>query len=322
MNKRTALVTAIGSVAGDIVIKSLKKMGWRVVGCDIYPGQWLADSANVDAFYQAPYATDTENYLSFMERVCQAENVEMILPLIDVEVDIFSHNRTWFEEKNIVLCISPRQTLDICRDKKLFQEFVDENCPDIMTIPTSFLRDVDIPEWGFPVVCKPYNGRSSLNLHYINDAEQWKGFTASADPDVYLVQPCVNGSRIVADVVAQGDRAVVVLRRELISTVNGCGTSVYMYRDEQLEEKCRRLARYLGIMGCVNFEFILDEDGQYHIIECNPRFSGGTEFSCLAGYDCVKNHVRCFCGEEIEDVSYGPNRYIARKYEEFVTLVE
>ena len=324
MNNKTALVTAIGSVAGDIVIKNLKKMGLRVVACDIYPKEWLADAYNVDAFYQAPYATDTAKYLDFMYGLCEKERVDFILPLIDVEVDVFNHNRSWFEEKGIVLCISPVDTLDICRDKKLFADHVDKNFPEIRTIPTSFLREMDMPPWDFPVVCKPYNGRSSLNLHYIHDAEQWKGFVASADKDTYVIQPYVKGSRIVCDVVCEGKgrRAVAIARRELISTVNGCGTSVYMYRDAELERKCVELASGLGIMGCVNFEFLLDDEGQYHIIECNPRFSGGAEFSCLAGYDCVKNHIRCFVGEAIEADCERPNRYIARKYEEYVTLVE
>ena len=325
MKNKTALVTAIGSVAGDIVIKNLKKLGLRVVGCDIYPKEWLADAYSVDAFYQAPYATDTAKYLDFMYELCRTEGVDFILPLIDVEVDVFNHNRDWFESQGISLCISPVETLDICRDKKRFADYVDQNYPAIKTIPTKFLRELgELPPWPFPVVCKPYNGRSSLNLHYIHDAEQWKGFVASADKDSYVIHPYVKGSRIVCDVVCEGrgKNAVAIPRRELISTVNGCGTSVYMYRDAELERKCIELAAMLGIMGCVNFEFLLDDAGQYHIIECNPRFSGGAEFSCLGGYDCVTNHIRCFTGGNIEAAGERPNRYIARKYEEFVTLVE
>ena len=45
----TALVTAIGSFSADIVIKNLKKNGMRVVGCDIYPPEWIADAEHVDA---------------------------------------------------------------------------------------------------------------------------------------------------------------------------------------------------------------------------------------------------------------------------------
>ena len=324
MEQKTALVTAIGSVAGDIVIKNLKKLGFRVIGCDIYAKEWLADAWAVDAFYQAPYATDTENYLGFMLALCRTESIDYILPLIDIEVDAFSAHRELFDALGVCLCISPSETLRICRDKYRFAAFVDEHFPVLTTIPTLFLRDAELPPCDFPVVCKPYNGRSSLNLHYIFDLDQWRGFTASADKDLYIVQPMIRGSRIVADVVCQGagGPAAAVVRRELISTVNGCGTSVYVYRAPELEAQAAQLASLLGIMGCVNFEFLLDEDGVYHLIECNPRFSGGTEFTCLSGYDCVENHMRCFTGRAIETPRYGPNRYIARKYEEYVTAID
>ena len=98
--------------------------------------------------------------------------------------------------------------------------------------------------------------------------------------------------------------------------------SVQVFRNRQLEERCRAIAGLLGIRGCVNMEFIEDRDGVYHMLECNPRFSGGVEFSCLAGYDCVTNHLRCFEGREIERDDRITGMYIARKYEEYITKVE
>ena len=60
-----------------------------------------------------------------------------------------------------------------------------------------------------------------------------------------------------------------------------------VFRNRQLEERCRAIAGLLGIRGCVNMEFIEDRDGVYHMLECNQIFRL-REFSCLAGYDCVK----------------------------------
>ena len=54
---KTALITAIGSFSVDIAIKNLKKMDFRVIGCDIYPKEWIANALDVDSFYQAPYIT-------------------------------------------------------------------------------------------------------------------------------------------------------------------------------------------------------------------------------------------------------------------------
>lgn len=74
--------------------------------------------------------------------------------------------------------------------------------------------------------------------------------------------------------------------------------------------------------GCVNFEYILDKKGGYHFIECNPRFSAGAEFSHLAGYDLVKNHIRCYSGEHIEQFSSKHHMIITRKYKEYITKID
>lgn len=60
---RTVIVTAIGSFSADIVIKKCRENGIRVIGCDVYPREWIADAGNVEVFYQVPYATDTDHYI-------------------------------------------------------------------------------------------------------------------------------------------------------------------------------------------------------------------------------------------------------------------
>lgn len=69
MMKNTVLVTAIGSFSADAVIQSCRREGFRIVGCDIYPAEWVVSSMDVDVFYRAPYATDTEAYRSFIRQI-------------------------------------------------------------------------------------------------------------------------------------------------------------------------------------------------------------------------------------------------------------
>ncbi len=321
---KTAFVTSLGSVASDIVIKSLKRHGFRVVGCDIYPKEWVVDAASVEVFYQAPYAAEEEKYLAFVRNVCETEKVRYLLPLIDVEVDLFNRNREWFEAHGVVLCISPKPALDIIRNKKALADFVAGECDVFSSIPTLLLKDMKMLPWAFPVVCKPYNGRSSQGLNYIYNQIQWENFLSAADKSVYIVEPFIKGSVVVVDIVRQSrsHQVVAIPRREMLRTPHGCATTVYMYQDKELEEKSKRLAEALGVEGCVNFELILDEEGVYHFMECNPRFSAGCEFSCMSGYDCVGNHMRCFDGREIEPFTFQHSQYIARKYEEFITRIE
>lgn len=323
---KTALVTAIGSFSADIVIKNLKKNGIRVIGCDIYPAEWVADSANVDAFYQVPRGDEGERYAGRLLDICREEKAEALIVLTDAEVDVWNSRRKELAQAGVLLCLSSEETLNICRDKRKLYHFLKEKGVG-NPVETMDLCEKDPKELAYPVVLKPFNGRSSQGLHYIHSYEEMKSFLESgsgkAQAEDFVLQPFCEGSIVTADIVRKAETGDcwVICRRELLRTGNGAGTSVFVFSNSELEAECRKIADALNINGCVNFEFIESKDGSFHMLECNPRFSGGVEFSCMAGYDCVTNHLRCFTGEEIEPCDRITEMYIARKYEEYVTKI-
>ncbi len=322
--KETVLVTAIGSFSAAIVVRSLREMGWRIVGCDIYPREWVATGLDVDRFYQVPLA-NKEEYMDRILELAEAEHVHYLMPLTDVEVDVLSMNRRSLEKKNVVLCISSARSVQICRNKYLFGEELKRN-GILCTIPTYRCRDFrgnDLWRTHSTWVCKPVNGRSSEGLYYIDSAEKLERLLPDIDEDRYILQPYMGSkdSRIVTvDVVRQPElrQFAAMPRKEFLRTSNGAGTTVEIFQDENLESICKMIADLLGIRGCVNLEFI--DDGNYWILECNPRFSGGVEFSCMSGYDFIRNHMRCFLGEPMDEMPKKRlKQIIARRYEPYVT---
>ncbi len=324
---KTALVTAIGSFSADIVIRRLTEMGIRVVGCDIYPREWIANASMVDRFYNAPLAADPAQYLTFIQNLCLREQVSYLIPSTDVEVDVLDRCREWFPAHGVKLCLSSHETIALCRNKARMAQFT-SGLDYLRTIPTVHMRDAgpdSLPPFdGFPLIGKPLDGRSSQGLHRIHTPAQWQHFCTLPDLENYIVQPLIQGSVVTVDVVRQadGEYTAVIPRQEMLRTLNGAGTSVYVFSDPELEQVCVRLADALKIIGCVCFEFMKDAGGNYHFIECNPRFSGGVAFSCVAGYDCVRNHIAAFEGNAIAPRKPFRNQYIVKKYHEHVTHVE
>lgn len=311
------LVTAIGSFAGKQVIINLKKSGSYVIGCDIYRKEWIANSSRVDIFYQAPLATD-ESYIRFICKVCEEQSIKYIIPLTDLEVDVLNENREIFTQRGIVLCISDNKCIEICRNKYLLYCFFLHD-KSIETIPTYLLEEVRDDEIVFPAIAKPYNGRSSQGIRYLYNKEELSEFRKQQDISKFIIQPKIDGNIITIDVVRNAQKESYALgRRELLRTFNGAGTSVQIFRDEDLEKKALEIADRLNVIGVVNFEFIEDKNGRRFFMECNPRFSGGVAFSCVAGYDFILNHMKCFRNENID--LHVPIRevYIARDYEEHI----
>ncbi len=363
MDRKTILVTAVGSFSAAAVIGTYKKAGHRVLGCDIYPAEWIAASKEVDRFYKAPYAVDEEAYLEFLGRVCRGEHVDMLVPLTDAEIDVINGWRDEAAVLGVTVCLSPEETIRLCRDKWAAAEKLRRGhiC---RTIPTRRLSEVIAAEadtgyelMEYPLVLKPDHGRSSQGLRTVQDAAQMRHEMErlAIVADFYLVQPKLEGHVVTVDVVRNvpagrrgagaaqsaagsaqnaqtavqnfvgrrgSDQVVCLPRRELLRTGNGAGTSVYVFRDERLEAQCASIARALDIRGCVNFEFVEESEGCWYFLECNPRFSGGTAFSCMAGYDMPDNHLRCFAGEEIAPLGEIRNQYLVKRYTEYCMKIE
>jgi len=312
------LVTAIGSFAADIVIKTLKQNQHYVIGCDVFPKEWIADAYNVDVFVQAPYARDKEEYISFIKNTCKQFSIQSIIPLIDPEVDILSAMKEELRSMGVAACVPDEEVTRRCRDKYLLPQFLREH--DLCAaMPTRMLNSTNELKMQYPMLAKPRFGRSSEGVVRIhNDAEYGCVKEMARDLD-YIIQPFMHGNVLTVDLVRNRDNTMVCLvRRELLRTPSGAGTTVEMIDLPELSETCRNIASALGVTGAVNLEFIEAGD-QYYFLEINPRLSGGVTFSHISGYNVVLNHLRCFLDQAIDPQPLCKKMIIARKYEEYVT---
>lgn len=188
--------------------------------------------------------------------------------------------------------------VEICRDKWLMHETF-AKAGDVRVIPTVRLEDAR--EENYPLIAKPAKGRSSEGIVRIAGATELAHCRNTLSGKGYIVQPYLEGSVYVVDIVRQqsSGRQASTCRRELTRTSNGAGITVQMQSHEALEAAAGRVAAHLDINGCVNMEFMVTDRAAY-LMDINPRFSAGVGFSRLAGYDMVSNHLRCFAGGDID----------------------
>ncbi|PLS01107.1 ATP-grasp domain-containing protein [Neobacillus cucumis] len=319
------LVTSIGSFAADIVIKTLKANGHYVVGCDIYRKEWIADAYNVNAFEQAPSVLDMEAYLEFIIKICKKYDVRYVIPLIDLEVDLLCVQKDFLlNQYGIIICTSNEETIKKCRDKYILPEYLKEIGIN-KTIPTMLLKETNVKDVNFPVIVKPRSGRSSQGFFILKNREELNYFITCNKIDDYIIQPYIEGDIIVVDVIKDllSKKVVSISRKELLRNKSGAGTTVEIISNRYLTGLCEYIANKLNIIGAVCFEFISTKEDDLYFLEINPRFSGGVEFSHLAGYNVVLNHLGCYMNIPIEpDATIHKGMIIARKYEEYVTRMD
>ena len=336
---KTVIVTAVGSFSAPAVIRELKETGFRVVGTDINPKELIAMSAEADVFVNLPRCDAGQRYVDAMAELILREKADAVLPLTDAELDVLNEVRD--QLKPAVLWASPAEAVRVSRDKVKSRAAAERAGAKV--IPTELLsdalsekatpsgKDILLASPGLPLILKPRDGRSSQGLYRVRTEKELskalEEIRSAGREKGYLVQPLIEGRIVTADVVRFPDgRCTALPREEYVRTWNGAGLSVHVFRDKALEETCRAVAEELGVLGCVNFEFIHAEGGTYYFMECNPRFSGGTGFSVAAGDHVVRKHLAAFGAvpEEEEPEKGAQSRdvtecWIARKYVEVIT---
>lgn len=310
------LVTAIGSFSAMSVIDTLRRTGCYVVGCDIYPEEWHAESTHCHRFYQAPFATMRDEYISFLLDISNKENIDIILPLTDLEIDVLNANRITFEANNIKIAMPSEYALDIARNKyRIHTHFInDDIVPSVPTI--RFNKDIN-PEAIVPCIAKPIDGRSSEGLLRINTPEEWN---ATLLNDKYIIQQKIEGNIVTVDYVrnSRTGHDFSIAREELLRTKNGAGITVRIFHSEELSDIVSHIGKQLNLNGAVNMEFILN-DSRYYLIDINPRFSAGVAFSLTAGYDMVTSCINCHTGKDILPPVYVREQIMVKSYHETIT---
>lgn len=313
---KTTLLTAVGSASAQAALESLRRLGHRVIGCDIYPQAWNITSGDADAFFQAVPVTDEAAYVHQLMDAVEREGIDYIIPLTDVEVDVLCRCKANFASLGCTICTPDEPCAALCRDKlKMAQALeADGIC---RVIPTRSPYGWQPRESDFPLMLKPLHGRSSQGQAIVRTPEAFASALAARED--YIAQPFIQGDVYTVDVARDLYGNVQCLpRRELLRTVNGLGTTVRMLPGHPLEAVCAAIAQRAGIVGVVNIEFIVRGD-EWWFLEVNPRFSGGVGFSLTAGVDFPALEIACHEGAFIGPRADVREMTITRRIEMVVT---
>src|SRR5262245_24288819 len=163
--------------------------------------------------YIVPLTTD-RHYIAIIESICDAEEVNLIIPTIDDELPIFGRELPRFVRAGIDVAVSSEKTSDICNDK--YQTYLFCKANDIRTAETRLPADVDFTRVQYPVYVKPRFGRGSVNVFLVQNESQLRLFLEYV-PEA-IVQDRLSGTEFTVDVLTdfRGRVLSIVPRERLV----------------------------------------------------------------------------------------------------------
>lgn len=282
---KNILVTGAGAVLGQGILRCIResKRDYMVHTADPdwrSTGHWLGNKAHI-----IPMATDSL-YLIKIEEILEKEKIDVLLIGTDVELPIFSKEKTRLEKMyNVNIVVSNEFVIEIANDKWKTAEFLKENG---FSYPYSYLTtDKEgmanlANKAEFPYFAKPVDGARSKGIVIINNINDLDSITSYHNN--LVVQeflPDTDGEFTSGCVVINGiTQFVVTLKRDLRD-----GNTYRAYYDEEYEiytPFIKMVAEKLGVDGPCNFQFRI-KNNKPVIFEVNARFSGTTPIRSFFG---------------------------------------
>ena len=241
-----------------------------------------------DAAYLLPYPSAGEQQL--MERIDfiqKQECIDVLIPCLDAELLSFSRLHLEFEHLGIRMLIPDVAQLRD-RNKDRLGELARNagiRYPETKNITSAdfFYRCHD-DNWTYPMVVKGIFYDATIVHNADEGAAAFRHVAASWGYPV-LVQRYVEGHEVNLTAIGDGKGQLLgaVMMRKQAVTDKGKAWSCVTIEDSQLEKDALKLVQNLQWAGPLEVEMLKESDGQYLLIEINPRFPAWIYLAAEAG---------------------------------------
>lgn len=241
-----------------------------------------------DRHYIVPRMTEP-GYIDIILNICQKENINGVLSLIDPELSLLAANQDKFAQIGVTVIGSSYELCERALDKMEMFNWLSThhyNCAKSYTDKEKFYADINAGFITYPVFVKPVRGSASIAITKAYDKETID-FLFSHNKNL-MIQEFLTGQEIGADVyidMLSGEVVSIFTKKKMVMRAGETDKAV-SFKDKKLFDLISRFVRDSGWHGQIDID-IFDINGEYYISEVNPRFGGGYPHA----YECGCNHM-------------------------------
>jgi carbamoyl-phosphate synthase large subunit len=284
------LVTAAGGGIGVNAVQTIQDTtDHKVIGTDVkskHGGLYICDD-----YFVVPRA-DQEKWIPEMAEIIEKEEIDLVMPLIDMELQkIPDLRRKIYSDVSFL----------VPRDEILTATYNKLECNKMLeshgiTVPKSRSGDnlSDFPRSAYPAVIKTKTGQGNslgTGVDLVSTQNEADAVIQERDetPDNLFIEEYIGGIEYTTEIITTTDNTIIgVVPKEAISTEPYHRVT----RDApNIRASSRRIAKKLQPAGVLNIQQIVAENKIY-TIEINPRFSASSSLTAAAGVNGYKLAIR------------------------------
>lgn len=218
--------------------------------------------------------------------VCHKNCIEILIPTIDAELILLAKRQDDYRDIGTKIPISPLAALELCRDKNRLLS----HCANSVYSPKSWVLQSDtlsfLKQHPLPLFAKPRVGAGSNGAQIIQDI---KAFDLLPQDGSYLIQEMLNGEEYSVDTyTSQQGVVLAAVPRIRLKIDSGIAVASQTVHNSTLEAYAIDIAKKVGLMYVANIQFKANDQGEFKLLEINPRFPGTLPLTVAAGVDIPK----------------------------------
>ena len=338
MRDVTVLITACGNVYMPGTAASVRNNGERnirLIGADMNHDDTILQM--FDQYYQVPRGDDP-GYAAAILEICRKEHVDVVIPIMSVELETLAKNEAMFKEAGVVLSVSSLESLKIANNKlALFEYMRDNDIPVPKFWKVNSVEDVDpaIEHIGVPVVFKTNEGSGSRGMRIIDPSksrfdilfhekptsayvtlQDFKETLQEGDMPPMMAMEYLPGNEYTVDMLCDNGKVLYNMCRR------GLNVQTSIILDGIVEDKpeitglCAMVAEKLKLTGNIGFDVKERADGTPVIMECNPRATAGVSEFTASGVNLLYLNIKRCLGEPLPELTPKYGVIMKRRYQE------
>lgn len=287
-------------------LKAAKSFDVKIIGLSyetMEPGIYMHDL--VDKTYQIPMPqAGTETLYERFTYINSVEDLDFVYPNFDAELFNFILLRERFDLELGIKMVLPTKDQFEARHKVNLSEFGKEHgikVPDAkMVFSVSQISDA-LKDFEFPVAVKGKFYDSKVAYSYDQAVGNFNKISAEWGVPI-LIQEFVHGSEVnvcgIGD--GKGNTIGAVPMRKLYITDKGKAWAGVSLDDEELLKITHNVVASTKWEGPFELEFMKSEEGEYHLLEINPRFPAWCYLTVGAGQNQIEALVNLAMGKDVK----------------------
>lgn len=312
------LITNIASVTAISIIKILRRGKIKDIviwGTESQKYGYNSGSMLVDHYIEVPKVS-SDYYTAFIQYICQHYYIDVLFPILDEELILFSKSNL---HKYVKILLPNIDTICLFRNKLLASKELRSLYAEI--VPQIF-EEYDSVNCNKVIIRQKQSiGSQGIIIKDTNDLS-----VTDFDNSKYFIQEYIEGSEYTVDILADKfGKIKLIVPRKRIQIKNGVSTKVLISKNNKIIDLCKKIYEKYYIPGLSNIQFIEKNNGIY-FLELNMRFAGMGIASILASYDFLSDYILYLtANEDLGEYSNNMrkirwNSVICRYYEETILM--